>query len=172
MVRRRCWNSCWPAFSRGFHFNRQSEICASDLVLECKPHKLSFALVERFRKPSIPLWTDRSTALLNVTKVRPGYSKKLCKLRNSQLITGSLRRTYLSARLTDAYLALPGCGLGISWSAFPKWHANKARTIVKPHPATLSLQVRLESAPIGRIELLLRGRPGGRPRQVSIRTAE
>jgi hypothetical protein len=76
----------WQSFSRGFHFNRQSETCISDLILECKPHKLSFALVERFRKPSGPLWTDRSTALLNVTKVRPGYSKKFCKLRKTSLV--------------------------------------------------------------------------------------
>ena len=86
MVRDDAGTVCWPAFSRGFHFNRQSKTRASDLVLECKPHKLSFALVERFRKPSGPLWTDRSTALLNVTKVRPGYSKKLCKLRKTSLV--------------------------------------------------------------------------------------
>ena len=72
--------------SRGFHFNRQSETCAPDLVLKREPYKLSFALVKGLSKASGPLWTDRSSSLLNVTKVRPRNSKKLRKLRKASLV--------------------------------------------------------------------------------------
>ena len=74
------------ARSRGFHFNRQSETCAPDLVLKRAPHKLSLALLKGLSEASGPLRTDRSPSLLNVTKVRPRNSKKARKLRQAPLV--------------------------------------------------------------------------------------
>ena len=84
---------CWPAFSRGFHFNRQSETCASDLVLECKPHKLSFALVERFANRA---------ALFGLTALRPCSMSQRCDLDTPRSFANSARLRSSASRRPDS----------------------------------------------------------------------
>jgi hypothetical protein len=75
-----------PALSRGLHFNRQSQTRASNLVLKCQSHELGFVLTERLSKAGCSFWTDSSSALLDIAKVCPRYSKKLRIVRKTLAI--------------------------------------------------------------------------------------